>query len=68
MSEAIERVGVEGCDPKLIEEALRRACAAPVNREVEPSVILRRIVAAARSGTRDMYGLVAASKRMAEAA
>jgi hypothetical protein len=68
MSELIERAGLEGFDPRLIEEALRRGCAAPVNHDVDPATILQRIVAEARRGTRHMYGLVAAAKTLAEAA
>jgi hypothetical protein len=68
VSELIERAGLEGFDPRMLEEALRRACEAPVNRGVDPATVLRRILAEARRGSRDMYSLVAAAKSVAEAA
>jgi len=68
MSEWMESAGLEGFDPKLIEEALRRGCEAPVNRDVDLVVILQRILREAKRGTRDMFGLVSAAKKLSDAA
>jgi len=67
MGELIAQAGLDDVDPRLIEEALRRGCEAQVNRGVDPMTILKRILAEARRGTRDMYGLVSAANRLAAA-
>lgn len=68
MGELIAQAGLRDVDPRLIEEALRRGCAAPINRDVDPMTVLKRILSEARRGTRDMYGLVSAAKKLAEPA
>jgi len=68
MGELIVQAGLKDVDPRLIEEALRRGCEAPMNRHVDPMTVLKRILAEARRGTRDMYGLVSAAKKLAEVA
>lgn len=56
---------IEPVDPRLIEEAFRRARKAPANREVDPERLRSAIEAEARLGVRDIYGLVAAAARFA---
>jgi hypothetical protein len=68
MSEVLDRADIEAIDPRLLEEALRRGCAAPENLGIDVKTIWQRILAAARRGTRDMYGLVAAAKNPSQAA
>ncbi len=64
----MKQAGLDDVDPRLMEEAWRRGCDAPMNRGVDPMTVLARILAEARRGTRDMYGLVSAAKKLAEAA
>ncbi len=68
MGDWIRQAGLDDVDPRLIEEALRRSCEAPVNRGVDPMTVLSRILAEARRGTRCMYGLVSAAKKIPVAA
>ena len=45
-------------DPRLLSEAFRRARARMANAEIDSDTLLSSILAEARRGTRDMYGLV----------
>jgi hypothetical protein len=57
-------------DPRLLAEAFRRAREAAANSAIDSDALLSAIFAAARAGTRDMYGLVKAATawRIKEAA
>jgi hypothetical protein len=56
-------------DPRLISEAFRRARATAANAAMASDQILSAILAEARKGTRDMFGLVSAAQaRASEAA
>ena len=50
-------------DPRLLEEAFRRARLAPLNERLDSNTLLSAIIAEARRGTRDMYGLVSAAAK-----
>jgi hypothetical protein len=50
-------------DPRLLEEAFRRARKAPLNDRLDSNALLAAILAEARRGTRDMYGLVSAASK-----
>ena len=63
MTERMKSAGVNEIDPRLLEEALRRAMRTPSNGDVDPQAVLAAIVAEARAGTRHMFGLVAAGAR-----
>jgi hypothetical protein len=63
MSELMKEAGLSDIDPRLLEEAFRRACAAPFNRGVDPAAVLSAIFAEARIGTRHIYGLVSAAAK-----
>jgi len=52
-----------GVDIGLLEEAYRRARAAPLNREIDSTTLLSAIFEAARGGSRDLYSLVRAAGR-----
>jgi hypothetical protein len=64
MSERIKWAGLSDMDPRLLEEAFRRAMRASDNRGVEPDAVLAAILSEARAGTRHMFGLVAAGQRV----
>ena len=49
-------------DPRLISEAFRRARATAANATLDSDQILSAILAEARRGTRDMFGLVRAAQ------
>jgi len=49
-------------DPRLISEAFRRARATAANATLASDQILSAILAEARRGTRDMFGLVRAAQ------
>ena len=49
-------------DPRLLHEAFRRARETSANAEIDSDALLSAIIAAARKGTRDMYGLVNAAR------
>jgi len=49
-------------DPRLISEAFRRARATAANTAIASEQILSAILAEARRGTRDMFGLVRAAQ------
>ena len=66
MSELLQNVGLSDIDPRLVEEAFRRACRARENHE--PAIVLARIIAEAKRGTRDLHGLVGAAARSSLAA
>jgi hypothetical protein len=55
-------------DPRLLEEAFRRARTTPVNGHVDSNALLSAIIAEARRGTRDMFGLVSAATKVATGA
>ena len=63
MSELMKAAGLADVDPRLLEEAFRRAQAALRGRNVDPQALLAAIFAEARAGTRHMYGLVSAAQR-----
>ncbi len=48
-------------DPRLLQEAFRRARNAPLNRDICSQQLWTSIVAEARRGVRHIYGLVAAA-------
>ncbi len=50
-------------DPRLLEEAFRRARVAPLNEGLDSNTLLSAILAEARRGTRDMFGLVSAAAK-----
>ncbi len=49
-------------DPRLLSEAFRRARANAADAELDSDSLLSAILAEARRGTRDMYGLVKAAQ------
>ncbi|MDE3177463.1 MAG: hypothetical protein KGM15_15285 [Pseudomonadota bacterium] len=57
-------------DPRLLSEAFRRARQQAAVAEIDSDSLLSAILAEARRGTRDMYGLVkaAATARLREVA
>jgi hypothetical protein len=55
-------------DPRLLEEAFRRARSASLNDQLDSNALLSAILAEARRGTRDMYGLVRAAGKSAAGA
>ncbi len=63
MSEYMKSAGLGDIDPRLLEEAIRRALMTASQSEVDPHKVLTAIFAEARAGTRDMYGLVSAGVR-----
>lgn len=63
MTEAMKAAGLSDIDPRLLEEAFRRAMQALGNGDVNPDAVLAAILDEARTGTRHMYGLVAAGAR-----
>ncbi len=63
MSELMKQAGLDDIDPRLLEEAFRRACKAPINERVDPACVLTAIFAEARRGTRHLHGLVGAAVR-----
>jgi hypothetical protein len=66
---AVELTGklnsIADIDPRLLEEALRRARKIPLNERLDSDALLSAIIAEAQRGTRDMYGLVAAATKVA---
>ena len=56
-----------GVDVGLLEEAYRRARAAPLNRTIDSSRLLSAIFEEARRGSRDLYSLVRAAGRQPHA-
>jgi hypothetical protein len=52
----------DGVDPRLICEAFRRARETAANAAIDSDQILSAILAEARKGTRDMFGLVRAAQ------
>ncbi len=68
MSEWMKEAGLANIDPRLLEEAFRRACAAPLNSGNDRQGILAAILDEARRGTRHMHGLVGAAARVQAAA
>jgi hypothetical protein len=49
-------------DPRLLTEAFRRARKREVNADVDADSLLSAIIAEARRGTRDLYGLARAAE------
>lgn len=68
MSELMKAAGMADVDPRLLEEAFRRACKAPLNAGADHQSMLAAILAEARRGTRHMHGLVGAAARVTRAA
>jgi len=68
MSELMKEAGIHDMDPRLLEEAFRRALAAPLNSDCDPHSVLSAILEEARAGTRHMHGLVGAAMRSKRAA
>ncbi len=68
MSDLMMEAGLGDLDPRLLEEAFRRACAAPSNRDSDPRSILSAILDEARRGTQHLHGLVGAANRTTIAA
>jgi hypothetical protein len=68
MSELMKEAGMGDIDPRLLEEAFRRACNARLNAGSDPQAMLAAILAEARRGTRHMHGLVGAAARAKVAA
>ena len=52
-------------DPRLLTEAFRRARAREINIGLDPDALLSAIIAEARRGTRDLYGLTRAAEAAA---
>jgi len=50
-------------DPRMLEEAFRRARKIRLNDSLDSNALLSAIIAEARRGTRDMYGLVSAAAK-----
>ena len=50
-------------DPRLLSEAFRRARERTANALIDSDSLLSAILAEARRGTRDLYGLVKAAER-----
>jgi hypothetical protein len=65
MSELMKAAGLNDIDPRLLEEAFRRACQSPLNQRLDRSAMLAQIFAEARRGTRHMHGLVSAAAKAA---
>ena len=68
MSEWMKEAGMGDIDPRLLEEAFRRARAAPLNKNSDPHSMLAAILDEARRGTKHMHGLVGAAARAGVAA
>jgi hypothetical protein len=51
----------------MLEEAFRRARQNPFNAHLDSDTLLSAIIAEARRGTRDMYGLVSAAAKAGSA-
>jgi hypothetical protein len=64
MGDVSGETGLGDIDPRLLDEALRRASRTPAGRTADPRALLQAILEEARRGTRDMHGLVAAAERM----
>ena len=56
-----------GVDVGLLEEAYRRARAAPLNKNIDSTRLLSAIFDEARRGSRDLYSLVNAAGRSGHA-
>lgn len=52
-------------DPRLLTEAFRRARERQVNAAMDADSLLSAIIAEARRGTRDLYGLIRAAEAAA---
>lgn len=63
MSEMMKNAGLKDIDPRLLEEAFKRARNQPLNKDRDSDSLLSAIFAEARRGTRDMHGLVAAASK-----
>ncbi len=63
MSELMKQAGLGDIDPRLLEEAFRRARKTPVCYSAEPRALLKAIIDEARRGTRHMHGLVSAATK-----
>lgn len=64
MGDLMKETGLGDIDPRLLEEALRRASRTPLGQAADPQSLLKAILEEARRGTRHMHGLVAAAERM----
>jgi hypothetical protein len=63
MQDARNDISIGDMDPRLLEEAFRRARQASSSHGVESAALLTAIITEARRGTRDMFSLVAAATR-----
>ena len=55
--------GLSDIDPRLLEEAFKRARQVPLNKDIDSDSLLSAIFAEARRGTRDMHGLCGAAAK-----